>query len=306
MSHRGAIENERSFDAYLAERAALVEAYMDRCLPPEGTAPATISRAVRYSLFAGGKRLRPVLVLASAEAAGGTPDEALPAAAAVEMIHTYSLIHDDLPAMDDDSLRRGQPTSHVVFGEAVAILAGDALQAYAFQVLAAPPQPCAVSLERRLGAVALLAEAAGARGMVGGQVADLESEARPVNAGELEFIHRHKTGALIRAATEMGAVMAGASEAEQERLARFGEEIGLAFQIVDDILDVEGSASTLGKSAGKDERAGKATYPLVHGIEEARRRAHELVSSALERVQCFGAPGEPLARIARRIVERSS
>ena len=288
------------------ERTVLVEEYLDRYLPPESAPPETLSRAVRYSLFAGGKRLRPLLVLSAAEAVGGRVEDALPAAAAFELIHTYSLIHDDLPSMDDDSLRRGRPTSHVVFGEAMAILAGDALQSHAFALLADPPPPCRVASERRLRAVAELATAAGARGMVGGQVFDLESEGQPVDAAALERIHRHKTGALIRAATRVGAIVGGGSDEDLERLTRFAEEAGLAFQIVDDILDVEGSAETLGKSAGKDEKAGKATYPLVHGIEAARLQAEELVASALDRLEPFGAAGQPLAQLAERMIRRSS
>jgi geranylgeranyl diphosphate synthase type II len=293
-------------DQKTLERAALVEEYLDRYLPPESAPPATLSRAVRYSLFAGGKRLRPALVLGAAEAVGGNLEDALPAAAAFEMIHTYSLIHDDLPSMDDDSLRRGRPTSHVVFGEAIAILAGDALQSHAFAVLADPLPPCRVPAERRLRALAELAKASGASGMVGGQVFDLESEGKRVDAATLERIHRHKTGALIRAAARVGAILGGAGEDDVDRLTRFGEEAGLAFQIVDDILDVEGSAQTLGKSAGKDARSGKATYPLVHGIEEARLRADELVSSALRRLEPFGAAGRPLALLAERMIRRSS
>ncbi len=288
------------------EKTALVEEYLDRYLPAESTPPETISRAVRYSLFAGGKRLRPLLVLSAAEAVGGEIEDALPAAAAFELIHTYSLVHDDLPAMDDDSLRRGRPTSHVVFGEAMAILAGDALQSHAFALLANPPPPCRVPAERRLRAVAELASAAGAGGMVGGQVFDLESEGRPVDAAGLERIHRHKTGALIRAAARVGGIVSGASEEELDRLTRFADEAGLAFQIVDDILDVEGSAATLGKSAGKDQRAGKATYPLVHGIGVARLQAEELVSSALARLTPFGPKGHALAQLAERMVRRSS
>ncbi len=293
-------------DAKTLERTAQVEEYLDRYLPPESTPPETISRAVRYSLFAGGKRLRPLLVLSAAEAVGGSVADALPAAAAFEMIHTYSLIHDDLPAMDDDSLRRGRPTSHVVFGEAIAILAGDALQSHAFALLADSPPPCRVPAERRLRAVAELASAAGAGGMVGGQVLDLESEGRPADAEALERIHRHKTGALIRAAARVGAIVSGASEDDLHRLTRFAEEAGLAFQIVDDILDVEGSAATLGKSAGKDEKAGKATYPQVLGIDNARRKAEELLSSALDRLEPFGAAGHSLAELAERMIRRSS
>jgi len=258
-------------------------------------------------LFAGGKRLRPILVLAAAEAVSGVVEDALPAAAAFEMIHTYSLIHDDLPAMDDDSLRRGKPTSHIVFGDAIAILAGDALQTHGFRVLAEGESP--VSAARRLRAITLLADAAGASGMVGGQVADLEAEGRPVSAvssNTLEFIHRHKTGALIQAASEVGAVVGGGSDDQVAHLARYGESIGLAFQIIDDILDVTGSAETLGKSPGKDEKAGKTTYPQVHGISKAKERASELVTNALEELAPFGDRAEPLSRLAQRILERNS
>jgi geranylgeranyl diphosphate synthase type II len=300
------LEAEKSFERYLAGRAALVDEYLDRYLPPESTPPSTLSRAVRYSLFAGGKRLRPVMVLGAAEAVGGGVEDALPAAAALEMIHTYSLIHDDLPSMDDDSLRRGRPTSHVVFGEAIAILAGDALQSHAFAVLSDPLPPCRVPAERLLRALAELARASGAQGMVGGQVFDLESEGKPVDAATLERIHRHKTGALIRAAARIGAIVAGGSAEDVDRLTRFGEEAGLAFQIVDDILDVEGSDQTLGKSAGKDARSGKATYPLVHGMGEARKKAEEQVASAIRRLSPFGPAARPLALLAEHMIRRSS
>lgn len=300
-SHRS-IEND--FDAYLAERRAVVDAYLEQSVPSADTPPVTISRAVRYSLFAGGKRLRPILVLASAQAVGGQLDDALPSAAAFEMIHTYSLVHDDLPSMDDDSLRRGKPTSHIVFGEAIAILAGDALQTHAFAALArgAPSVPA----ERRLRAVELLADAAGAAGMVGGQVADLEAEGENVDATRLETIHRQKTGALIRAASEAGAVVGGGSEEQIARLARYGESIGLAFQIVDDVLDVVSDTQTLGKSAGKDERSGKATYAHIYGVERAKQRAHELVDKAVEELAPFDERAQPLAQLGRRILDRKS
>lgn len=291
-------------DTYLSERAAVVEAFMESAVPPDTTPPETISRAVRYSLFAGGKRLRPILVLAAAEAVGGRLEDALPAAAAFEMVHTYSLIHDDLPAMDDDSLRRGRPTSHVVFGDAVAILAGDALQTHAFTTLSRPIPH--LPAERQLRAIQLLSEASGASGMVGGQVADLEAEGRPTSATELDFIHRHKTGALIRAAAAVGGVVGGGDDDAVSRLTRYGENIGLAFQIVDDILDVIGTPETLGKSAGKDAEADKATYPRVHGIEEARNKARERVEAALAALEPFDQRAEPLALLAHRIVDRSS
>jgi len=298
------------FDHYLAELRGEVDDFLDRHLPEEDTYPPSIHNAVRYSLFAGGKRLRPVLTLAAAEAVGGRREDALPAAAALEMIHTYSLIHDDLPAMDDDDLRRGKPTSHIVFGEAIAILAGDALLTHAFHVLATA---CLSSDHanrdadaRRLRAVAVLASAAGMKGMIGGQVVDLESEGKTVDAATLDRLHRMKTGALMEAAAHLGALLGGGSDESIERLSGYGREVGLAFQIVDDLLDREGNPADLGKSAGKDLKAGKATYPAIHGSEQARRRAKELAERAIEMVRPFGPRAEPLTLLARRIVERSS
>jgi geranylgeranyl diphosphate synthase type II len=291
-------------DRYLAEKARAVERFLDGYLPPENAYPASIHRAVRYSLFAPAKRLRPALALASAQAVGGKEDDALPGAAAVEMIHTYSLIHDDLPAMDNDSLRRGRPTSHVVFGEAMAILAGDALLTHAFHLLAT--QPASLDPARRLRAVAVLAEACGLSGLIGGQVVDLESEGVAVEPSTLEFIHRNKTGALIRAAVQLGALAGGAGEETLETLAGFGSRVGLAFQIVDDILDVEGDASSLGKTAGKDQKAKKATYPRVHGMALARERAATLVEEAVGLITPLGPPAEPLQALARRVLERRS
>jgi geranylgeranyl diphosphate synthase type II len=222
------------------------------------------------------------------------------------MIHTYSLIHDDLPAMDDDSLRRGKPTSHVVFGEAIAILAGDALLTQAFHLLASAPVENPSHVERRLHAIAILADAAGINGMVGGQVVDIESEGTAAGVDTLDYIHEKKTGALIRASAELGALLGGGSEEDIDRLARFGGKAGLAFQIVDDILDVEGDAEALGKSAGKDEAAGKVTYPSIHGLEAARRKARELADEAVELVAPYGEPGEPLVCLAQRIVDRQT
>ncbi|MGH9461813.1 MAG: polyprenyl synthetase family protein [Vicinamibacteria bacterium] len=298
------------FDRYLSELAAAVDDFLDRNLPAEDAYPPSIHRAIRYSLFAGGKRLRPVLTLAAAEAVGGRREDALPAAAAMEMIHTYSLIHDDLPAMDNDDLRRGKPTSHVVFGEAIAILAGDALLTHAFHILAtvcvSSDRANGAPYARRLRAVGTLAAAAGMNGMIGGQVIDLESQGRKVDAATLDRIHRMKTGALMEAAAYLGALLGGGSEDEIERIAAFGRELGLAFQIVDDLLDVEGNPATLGKSAGKDLRAGKATYPSIHGTEPARHRANELADQAIALLTPLGPKAEPLAMLARRIVERSS
>ncbi len=301
MSHGVAPET-----AMAAMRAA-VDAALDAALPPAGAWPATIHEAVRYSLFAGGKRIRPVLVLAAGEAVGGVPAELLPLACAVEMIHTYSLIHDDLPAMDDDDLRRGKPTSHKVFGEAIAILAGDALLTRAFHLLAETPEGWGEArLRRRLRASALLGEACGTTGLIGGQVMDLESEGRAIGAAELESLHRAKTGALLSACVCGGAILGGAGEDLLGRLERYARAIGLAFQVVDDVLDATETAERLGKTAGKDEAAHKATYVSIHGLERARALALELERQALDAVAPLGERGVLLAAIARLIVERHS
>ncbi len=284
-----------------------VEPALDRALPSEDAWPETIHRAVRYSLFAGGKRIRPVLALAAGEAVGGVREEVMPLACAVEMIHTYSLVHDDLPAMDDDDLRRGQPTSHRVFGEAVAILAGDALLTRAFHLLSEiPPDWDETRIRRRLEATAVLGEASGTTGLIGGQVMDLESEGRAIDAASLEALHRAKTGALLSACVRGGAILGGAGEADLTLLTRYGAAIGLAFQVVDDILDTTEGAEQLGKTAGKDEAAGKATYVSVHGLERAREMATALRREALEALEPLGKRGERLAEIARLIVDRHS
>jgi len=286
---------------------AEVEAALDRALPPEGAWPATIHRAVRYSLFAGGKRIRPVLVLAAAGAVGGSREEAMPLACAVEMIHTYSLVHDDLPAMDDDDLRRGKPTSHKVFGEAVAILAGDALLTRAFHLMAEVPAGWSDGrVRRRLAATAVLGEACGTGGLIGGQVVDLESEGRTIDGAALEGLHRAKTGALLGACVRGGAILGGAAEDDLARLARYADAIGLAFQVVDDVLDATESAERLGKTAGKDEAAGKSTYVSVHGLAGARRKAAELRGQALDAVAPLGERGALLAHLARLVVDRTS
>jgi geranylgeranyl diphosphate synthase, type II len=293
--------------AALAAMRREVEASLDRALPPETAWPATIHRAVRYSLFAGGKRIRPALVIASGEAVGGARAELMPLACAVEMIHTYSLVHDDLPAMDDDDLRRGKPTAHKVFGEAVAILAGDALLTRAFHVMAEVPEGCdEARLRRRLRATAVLGEACGTTGLIGGQVTDLESEGRAIDAAALERLHRAKTGALLSACVRGGAILGGAGEDALERLTRYASAVGLAFQVVDDVLDAIGDAAHLGKTAGKDEAAKKATYVAVHGLEKARGLAASLRQDALDAVAPFGPRGEILAAIARLVVDRHS
>jgi geranylgeranyl diphosphate synthase type II len=306
--------------AYLDARRAMVEAALPAMLPAPPDAPAVIDAAIRYSLFGGGKRLRPLLVLAAAEAVAGPDLErarelAMPAACAVEMIHTYSLIHDDLPAMDDDSLRRGRPTSHVVHGEGMAILAGDGLQAEAFAVLAL--LPCTtdpIVQDRKLRALLVIAEAAGAAGMVGGQAIDLAADpahARPggtrpaaLDAEALSDMHARKTGALIRASVLAGAIMAGANDDTLDALDRYAREIGLAFQVVDDILDVEGASADLGKTAGKDAASGKPTYVALYGLDGAKARAALCLERAREALGSCGLGDSYLEGIARWIVER--
>jgi geranylgeranyl pyrophosphate synthase len=291
----------------IAALRAATEAALEAALPPETAWPATIHRAVRYSLFAGGKRIRPVLVLATGEAVGAPRAELVPLACAVEMIHTYSLIHDDLPAMDDDDLRRGKPTSHKVFGEAIAILAGDALLTRAFHLLATVPQGVDDALaRRRLAATEVLAEACGTGGLIGGQVMDLESEGRAIDARALERLHRAKTGALLSACVRGGAILGGARPNELDALSRYAAAIGLAFQVVDDVLDATEDAQSLGKTAGKDAAAHKATYVSVHGIERAKEMADGLLRDALAAVAPFGPRGALLQALARLVVERHS
>jgi geranylgeranyl pyrophosphate synthase len=293
--------------AAIAALRAAAEAALEAALPPETAWPETIHRAVRYSLFAGGKRIRPVLVLAAGEAVGGARAELLPLACAVEMIHTYSLVHDDLPAMDDDDLRRGKPTSHKVFGEAIAILAGDALLTHAFQLLTSvPPAADEALVRRRLAATALLAEACGTGGLIGGQVMDLESEGRATSAPALERLHRAKTGALLSACVRGAAILGGARAEELEPLSRYAAAIGLAFQVVDDVLDATENAERLGKTAGKDASAHKATYVSLHGIERAREMAGGLLRDALAAVAPLGPRGALLGALARTIVDRHS
>jgi geranylgeranyl diphosphate synthase type II len=292
--------------AELEARRRLIEAALEGALPAQSEWPPTIHRAMRYSLFAGGKRIRPLLVLAAGEAVGGATAGLMPLACAVEMIHTYSLVHDDLPAMDDDDLRRGQPTSHKVFGEAIAILAGDALLTRAFQVMVdLPREASADEARRRLRAAAILAEASGTSGLIGGQVADLEAEGhRDVTPDALERLHRAKTGALLSACVRGGAVLGGAGPDDLLPLARYGAAIGLAFQVVDDVLDATKEAAQLGKTAGKDAAAGKATYVRLHGVAEARRIAALLLAEAREAIAPAGERAALLGALATLIVER--
>ena len=311
-----------TFAEYLAARRTDVEIALAQCLPAPPAVPQVVADAMRYSLMAGGKRLRPILVLAGAEgvaqAAGGSEaaarDAAMPAACAVEMIHTYSLIHDDLPSMDDDDLRRGRPTSHKVYGEGMAILAGDGLQAEAFSLLAREPQGYHPTLmTRKLRVIALVAGAAGPAGMVGGQAIDLSAvspapgtSAVALDRDGLQAMHRRKTGALIRASVVAGAVMAGADDRLIASVDQYGQEIGLAFQIVDDILDVEGAAATLGKTAGKDEAAGKPTYPSFFGLDQARTLAAECHARARQALDRAGLLDSRLDDIASWIIKRTN
>lgn len=287
----------------LASLHKQVDRALDRWLPPEKTRPATLHRAMRYAVFAGGKRLRPILCLAAAEACGGKISAALPAACAVECIHTYSLIHDDLPCMDDDDFRRGRPTTHKVFGEAVAVLAGDALATIAFEILGRTKETV------RYGAGEFfreLSKASGSLFLVGGQVADMEAEKRQATPAELLFIHRGKTAAMISVSLRLGAMSANGTPSQVKALGKFGENLGLAFQIIDDILDITQTSEKLGKSAGKDAAAGKATYPAVFGLEKSRREAARLTKAALKALEPFGKNADFLRAIAGQLLGRQS
>ncbi|WP_145277421.1 polyprenyl synthetase family protein [Tautonia plasticadhaerens] len=291
--------------AFLADARRRVDAALDRYVPgdddPGADCPPRLAQAMRHSLLGGGKRLRPILALMAAEAVGAEPDVALPAACALEMVHTYSLIHDDLPAMDDDDLRRGRPTCHRAFDEATAILAGDALQALAFEVIARDLSPAEAAARCCLE----LAVASGPIGMVGGQMADLQAEHRTdATAPALEAIHRRKTGALLRAGLRMGAIAAGAAEAELDALDRYGRGVGLAFQIVDDLLDVQGDETKLGKRVGKDSGLGKWTYPGLLGVDGSRRRARQVAEDAVSALEPLGDRAARLRALALDLLER--
>jgi geranylgeranyl diphosphate synthase type II len=290
-------------DAYMKERLAAVDAALDVFLPPETQRPETLHKAMRYSVFAGGKRLRPILVMAGAEAVGGAAEQVIPTACAMELIHTYSLVHDDLPAMDNDDFRRGVPTNHKVFGEATAILAGDALLTLAFRLVADNVRQTNRSA---LEVVVDIADAAGHGGMVAGQVADLEAEGRQVGAETVDYIHAHKTGALIRTSLRVGARLCGATAEQVHTLSVAGADLGLAFQIVDDILDVVASSEELGKTAGKDQIQQKATYPAIHGLEASRARARDLIDEADAALAALGPRAEPIRALGRFILERKA
>jgi geranylgeranyl diphosphate synthase type II len=292
---------------YFTERCQLIDHELQKILPLEAELPFTLHRSMHYSMFAGGKRIRPIILLAACEALGGDINKTLPAACAMEMIHTYSLIHDDLPAMDNDDFRRGNPTNHKIFGEAVAILAGDALLTQAFILLSSPDFIASHTHDRVLAVIYEFASCAGSKGMVGGQVVDMESEGKAgIDLPTVQYIHIHKTGALIKASAKSGAILAGAGCSELASIIRYGEAVGLAFQITDDILDIEGTTEMLGKDAGSDMSRGKATYPSVVGIKEAKKRSSDLLEIALDAIAPFDNRADPLREIARFIVSRKS
>ena len=291
---------------YLKEKGKIVEEALDRYLPGESEMPVTLHKAMRYSMMAGGKRIRPILCIASCEAVGGKPKKALPVACALEMVHTYSLIHDDLPAMDNDDFRRGRPTNHKVFGEAVAILAGDALLTEAFGIMTNFNLRRTIRADAILDVISDLARAAGSFGMVGGQVVDMESEGVEIDLPTLEYLHTRKTGALILASVKGGAKIGEGTDEEIEALTRYGECLGLAFQIADDILDIEGNIEETGKDVGSDLEKGKATYPSIIGMAASKERASELIQMAIDSLKGFDEKAEPLREIAKYVVERRS
>jgi len=287
---------DQKLKTYFEKKSVRVDRYLDRLLPPEGRYPSSIHKAMRYSVFAGGKRLRPILTLAAFELCGGRGERAYPAACALEMMHTFSLIHDDLPCMDDDDFRRGKPTSHKVFGEAIAVLAGDALCIQAYEIL---------GRYRDLPVVEVVSRALGTAGMLGGQVVDIESEGKEdIDAKTLRFIHVHKTEALITTSLLTGAIIAGAGRADTRRVTEYGRCVGLAFQIVDDILDIVSTTESLGKDAGSDVANKKATYPRLFGLEKSRQEARRLADKAVKIIRPFKEKGQLLSSLADFIVER--
>ncbi|MBI5286103.1 MAG: polyprenyl synthetase family protein [Deltaproteobacteria bacterium] len=295
-----------NLDEYLKRKRGEVDKALDDFLPGEEEFPQSLHRAMRYSVFAGGKRIRPILVVASAEAVGGDASKVIHVACGMEFIHTYSLIHDDLPAIDNDDFRRGKPTSHKVFGEATAILAGDALLTLAFEIMARTPVGDGRETSTLLKVIQEVARAAGSTGMAGGQEVDIETQIDDVTFPILEYIHIHKTGALILACVRAGAILSVANGRKLEALTRYGESIGLAFQIADDILDVEGNPDVLGKFIGGDAKKGKATYPAFLSLDESKKRARELVNIAISSIEGLDRRADPLRGIARYIIERKS
>jgi len=291
-------------EKYLEEKRQLVDRYLEAHLPPVGTSPAVLHEAIRYSLLAGGKRIRPILTIAVAEAIGPPPASMLPVACAFEFIHTYSLIHDDLPAMDNDDFRRGKPTNHKVYGDGMAILAGDGLQTMAFEWCSRADLVTDLDPRCQVQIIAELALGSGNEGMVGGQVLDIQAENQKVALEELQHIHAHKTGKLIRASVRAGALLSGASLTQFEQLTGYAEDIGLAFQIADDVLNVTGTREELGKDANTDAERGKQTYPSFYGLEGAKKLAQECADRAISRLSSFDDKADPLRGIAQFIVSR--
>jgi geranylgeranyl diphosphate synthase type II len=293
------------FDIYLEQKHKLVNEFLKNYLATKkskSSSPKVLCRAMGYSLMAGGKRLRPILAIASFETAGGKSKNILPIAASLELIHTYSLIHDDLPAMDNDDFRRNKPTNHRVFGEAIAILAGDALLTDSFELIVKTPE----SPDILISVIKELTLACGTEGMVGGQSADIIYEDKKIKEKDLIYIHTHKTGALIKASVRIGAIMARATPDVLNPLSRYGEKIGLAFQIIDDILDITGTKKELGKSTGSDITRGKNTYPHIYGLEESKKKAQDLINESINVLKRFGKEADPLREIARYILKRRS
>ena len=284
-----------NFENYLNRKRGIIEKALNQYLPPVNKPPLPLHQAMHYSIFAGGKRLRPILAMASFELSGGRGNAILPAACALELIHTYSLIHDDLPSMDDDDLRRGKPTSHKVFGEGMAILAGDALHALAFELLSKTKNPKLISE---------IAFAIGTYGMVGGQAADLQAEGKEVSISQVNSIHSHKTGALIKASVRAGAILGGTRGEKLKALTSYGEKFGLAFQIIDDILDATGKDEKLGKKTKADQSRAKATYPKVLGVEKSKKMATKLLNEAKAELKIFGDDGKILKELADYMIER--
>jgi geranylgeranyl diphosphate synthase, type II len=288
--------------AYLRTRQRQIDRALDRYLPKVNTKPATLHKAMRYSLFAGGKRLRPILCLAAAEACRGTIDDALPLACVLECIHTYSLVHDDLPSMDNDDFRRGRPTCHKVFGDGIAVLAGDALLTIAFEIVSRTRPTPRYDISTFLREIAV---AAGSQKLIAGQVADLEAEGKNVKRDQLQFIHENKTAAIFKSSVRLGAMSANADDRRLSAITRFGQRLGLAFQIIDDILDVTQTSEILGKSAGKDVAAKKATYPAVIGLDKSRAEARRLTRQAHDALSLFSSRvAEPLNALANYLLER--
>ena len=291
---------------YLEQKRVAVDRFLDEVAPSIGTQPVTLHESMRYSLLAGGKRVRPILTIAAAEALGPPPPGLMAVACSLELIHTYSLIHDDLPSMDNDDFRRGKPTNHKVYGEAMAILAGDALLTMAFDLISRPELMKGCDAGRQVRILQELAFGSGNMGMVGGQVFDIQAEHRDIDLTALQNIHKHKTGMLIRAAVRMGAIAGGANDRQLDDMTGYAEDIGLAFQIADDVLNVTGTREELGKNPNTDAERGKKTYPTFYGVEGAKRLADECVSSAVARLDSFGSSADPLREVARYITARKN